>query len=442
MEAKQNSLFFNASDIFNLKPQTSRNTYKYNPLTKSTDNPPSSPINGDNRNTISLTLYKQKRDITPKINAKRKLQLNKSTDNNLNDDDIVIDTAKYARDQRKKNIDKIHNDAVLLGTDSNNYITTNEIYQQHAKRQLKKSKTLGIINNKSVNTTPSSKKGKKYLPFTSRNTNGIAKAKPGNTDYENKFYNNISNIFNDPHKDKINKTLTPTKPSHNKPEYPSSTKHHRKNYAQNLEAALPMLNFQDQNIELHRRRMPPQEHNTNTNAKRVRTTITHNKSVDNVNNAHSSRSGIKAKKEQVKNVIRMQEQYEIIADSNIDINKIKRIYRNNGLHIFNDKLHYNVHDTDSKSHYVFNIRVNNDNNDYKSRIDKTLTDINKTNKGIIIRKLPSTNTDNSNITTKAKRNECRKWLECELKIRKEDKEGLLKSYNYKQPKQQQQHPPK
>jgi hypothetical protein len=131
----------------------------------------------------------------------------------------------------------------------------------------------------------------------------------------------------------------------------------------------------------------------------------------------------------------MQEQYEIIADSNIDIKNIKCIYRNNGLHIFNDKLHYNVHDTDSKSHYVFNIRINNDNNDYKSRIDKTLTDINKTNKGIIIRKLPSTS---ANTNTKAKRNECRKWLECELKIRKEDKEGILKSYNYK-PKQ---HPPK
>jgi hypothetical protein len=438
MEAKQNSLFFNASDIFNLKPQTSRNTYKYNPLTKSTDNPHSSPINEDNRNTISPSLvYKHRRDITPKINAKRKLQLNKSKDNNyLNDDDIVIDTAKYARDQRKKYIDKIHNDAVLLGTDSNNYITTNEMYQQHAKRQLKKSKTLGLLNNnnKVVNTTQSSK-GKKYLPFTSRNTNGFAKAKPGNTDYENKFYNNISNIFNDPHKDKINKTLTPTKPSsHNKPEYPSSTKHQRsKNYAQNIEAALPVLNFQDQNIQLLRRRMPQQEHNVNTNAKRVRTTITHTKSVDNVN-THSNRSGIKVKKQQV---IRMQEQYEIIADSNIDIKNIKRIYRNNGLHIFNDKVHYNVHDTDSKSHYVFNISINNDNNDYKSRIDKTLTDINKTNKGIIIRKLPSTS---ANTNTKAKRNECRKWLECELKIRKEDKEGILKSYNYK-PKQQQ-HPPK
>lgn len=437
MEAKQNSLFFNASDIFNLKPQTSRNTYKYNPLTKSTDNACSSPINEDNRNTISPSLvYKQRRDITPKINAKRKLQLNKSKDNNhLNDNDIVIDTAKYARDQRKKNIDKIHNDAVLLGTDSNNYITTNEMYQQHAKGQLKKSKTLGILNNKVVNTTQSGNKGKKYLPFTSRNTNGFAKAKPGNTDYENKFYNNISNIFNDPHKDKINKTLTPKKPSRNIPEYPSSTKHQRcKNYAQNIEAALPVLNFQDQNIQLLGRRIPQQEHNTNRNAKRVRTTITHNKSVDNVNT--HIRSGIKVKKEQV---IRMHEQYEIIADSNIDINKIKRIYRNNGLHIFNDKVHYNVHDTDSKSHYIFNIRINNDKNDYKSRIDKTLTDINKTNKGIIIRKLPSSNTNISN--TKAKRNECRKWLECELKIRKEDKEGLLKSYyNYK-PKQQQ-HPPK
>ena len=455
MEAKQNSLFFNASDIFNLKPQTSRNTYKYTPITKSMDNSCSSPINqaiiNDNRNTISPSLHKQRRDITPKINAKRNLQLNKAKDKNglflsvINDDEIVIDTAKEAREQRKKNIDKTHNDAVLLGTDNNNYTTTNEIYQQHAKRQLKKSKTIGILNNnKPINTKPSTK-GKKNLPFTSRNTNGIVKAKPGNTDYENKFYNNISNIFNDPNKDKINKTLTPTKPVHNKTEYPSSTKHQHKNYAQNVEAALPVVNWQDHNIELLRKRISQQENkgntNTNTKVKRVKTMLTHNKSVDNVN-----RNNIKVKKDQYKNATRTQEQYEIIADNNIDINKIKSIYRNNGLHIFNERVHYNIHNTESKSHYLFNIRINNDNNDYKSRMDKTLNDINKTNKDIIIRKLSSTkyniNTNPNN--TKAKRKECRKWLEGELRIRKEDKEGLLKSYKYKQhaPSTQQQHTPK
>ena len=167
MEAKQNSLFFNASDIFNLKPQLSRNTYKYVPTPKSTDNPHSSPITQDmtsdnNRNTISPSLHKQRRDITPKINAKRKLRLCNAKDKHcvllstIKDDEIVVDTAKEARAQRKRNIDKVHNDAVLLGTDSNNYVTTNEAYQQHAKRQLKKSKTLCILNknaNKNAITT-------------------------------------------------------------------------------------------------------------------------------------------------------------------------------------------------------------------------------------------------------------------------------------------------
>ena len=449
MEAKQNSLFFNASDIFNLKPQLSRNTYKYVPTPKSTDNPHSSPITQDmtsdnNRNTISPSLHKQRRDITPKINAKRKLRLCNAKDKHcvllstIKDDEIVVDTAKEARAQRKRNIDKVHNDAVLLGTDSNNYVTTNEAYQQHAKRQLKKSKTLCILNknaNKNAITTPSTK-GKKYLRFTSRNTNGIANAKPGNTDYENKFYNNLSNIFNDPCKDKLNKALTPTKPScHNKTERPS-TKLQRKNYTQNPEAALPVMNWQDHNIELLRKRIPQQENantsTTNVKAKRVKTALTHNKSVDDVN---VNRSNVKAKKDQHKHATRTQEQYQLIADNHVDINKIKRIYRNNGLHVFGEKVHYNMCNADSKLYYLFNIRINNDNNDYESRMEKTLTDIHKTTKGIIIRKLsiPKYNADTSITSTeakdiKARRKECRKWLEGDLRIRKEEKEGILKSY--------------
>ena len=439
MLAKVNYTYYNQSDIFNTKPLPDKKA-----IQSKIEKKPNQ-YNFPNRQLIES--HKVINENVQPNQTFKKLRSAPTTNNNqqirqsvktpepirhkpkIKDDlsEVILDTGAEARKEFKKNINRIHHDEVVLGTDEANYTTSNSAAQDYAKKQLKKAR---MIYSKSpdMNNIPKTTRNlrKKNLHFMISNT-GHKFDQDGGA-MVNKVNFQKSNIFNDPDKEKKNKTLqrniskkeekTPTTPIKRKVENdevcPSvDWRYNRTDILLKRNKTIEFKNARERKFHDNKGAFPCKYDDYTPKA---RTSIKRDKSSD---DAHFKHIGERPVEDFI---------IENIAEnSKFDMEVIKKTYRKNGLHIFGDRTDPLFMNGKVKGNARFKVRQNNDDNKYQEKVSKSQEKIEKEQGIKIIRKINKE--DNSTIkkviddkSYKKKPNP--KWME--IKIQDNAKKGQLR----------------
>lgn len=410
MIAKENYNFYNQSDIFNVKPKIDRKQFqtaiterieaknKKKALNITADNiSPSrtfkhlksthTPTNKSRNIPIKTGNITQEyhplqtQTTQPTINYKSKNFLKKEDDLS----NVILDTSAEARKEFAKNLDRVHHDKVVLGTDRPSYTTTNSISQEYAKKQCKKARMLEP-NKINPPFKPQKPVGKKQLIFTTNNTTD-AKFNENENAISNKMNFHKSNIFNDPEKEKKNLILKPNNPKENKNNKPQVTPTRKR--LVNDEACIPNVDWRYNRTDIIFNKSK-----TKMEFKTARERKLHDnkgafpcKYDDYVppvqQNEKRDKSVDDIKKEKYKHIGEEQRKPEnfvienIAMNDNFDMQTIKKVYRNNGLHIFGDRMDPMFMNGKVKGNAKFKVRKNNDDNLYEERIKKAEEKIEK-----------------------------------------------------------------
>ena len=270
---------------------------------------------------------------------------------------------------------------VCLGMDSQNYYTTtNSFNQTYAKKQILKAKMLSqqdkLIQNSKSDNSLLKKAIKPHSTFTTANTSGSHFDTSMNS-FQNKFNFQKSNIFNDPDKEKQNRSITPIRAT-NVPEAPNRP--YPKQKPKPNELLLPHMDWADPSAQLIFRKRNQTEAKTAKELKLINNkgSIFNTKYSDykNENKVIMEKTLEKTsdEKKQLKQLNETQRSVDLFTIDNIannkkfDMNKIKKIYRDNGLHIFGEKTDFLAINGNSKGKASFKIRSNNDKGDYQLKL--------------------------------------------------------------------------
>ena len=207
--------------------------------------------------------------------------------------------------------------------------------------------------------------------------------------FQNKFNFNKSNIFNDPDKDTQNRTITPLRNTLSS--FPNSKSLNRTIEPQFIhnDMFIRDLDWSDAKTQIIFKRKNVKANQTAKELKLMdnrgsmfTTTYgeyTHNTKVEPQKTLEKSYDEIHKLKQLNEN----QRTVEMFCIDNIannkkfDMEKIKKIYRENGLHIFGDKTDFLYLNGKHKGKASFKVRTNNDKGDYKMKLKKTEDKIKK-----------------------------------------------------------------
>lgn len=442
MIAKVNYTYYNQSDIFNTKPLPDKKTIqakidkkqnKYNfPNRQLIDNNKVINENPQPHQTFKKLRSAQQTNNNKPIRQSVKTPEPIRHEQKIKDDlaEVVLDTSAEARKEFKKNINRIHHDEVVLGTDEANYTTSNSAAQDYAKKQLKKAR---MINSKSPDISKNIPKTtrnvrKKDLHFMISNTTGHKFDQDGGA-MVNKVNFQKSNIFNDPEKEKKNKTLVPniSKKEEKTPTTPVKRK------IENDEVC-PSVDWRYNRTDILLKRNKTSEFKNARERKlhdnkgafpckyddytpKERTSIKREKSSD---DAHFKHIGERPADDFI---------IENIAEnSKFDMEMIKKTYRKNGLHIFGERTDPLFMNGRVKGNARFKVRQNNDDNKYQEKVSKSQERIEKEQGIKIIKKISKE--DNHTIKKEVvndksyKKKPNPKWME--IKIQENAKKGQLR----------------
>ena len=275
---------------------------------------------------------------------------------------------------------------VCLGIDNQNYYTTTNAFNQtYAKKQILKAKLLSqqqqhdkpIQNSKSDNSLLK-KATKPHSTFTTTNTSGSHYDTSMNS-FQNKCNFQKSNIFNDPDKEKQNRSITPLR-TVNVVNTTSTHKQHVKQKQKPNELLLPHMDWADTSTQLIFRKRNQTEAKTAKELKMMNNkgSMFNTKYSDYKNEAkiimEKTLEKTNDEKKQLKQLNENQRSVDLFTIDNItnnkkfDMNKIKKIYRDNGLHIFGEKTDFFAINGNNKGKASFKIRSNNDTGDYKIKL--------------------------------------------------------------------------
>ena len=275
---------------------------------------------------------------------------------------------------------------VCLGIDNQNYYTTtNSFNQTYAKKQILKAKILSQQNDKPIQNSKSDtsllkKAIKPHSTFTTTNTSG-SHFDTSMSSFQNKCNFQKSNIFNDPDKEKQNRSITPSRIAN----VANATnqvhpKQHAKQKQKPNELLLPHMDWSDTSTQLIYSKRNQTEAKTAKELKMINNkgSMFNTKYSDYKNEAkiimEKTLEKTNDEKKQLKQLNENQRSVDLFTIDNItnnkkfDMNKIKKIYRENGLHIFGEKTDFLAINGSSKGKASFKIRSNNDKGDYKFKL--------------------------------------------------------------------------
>lgn len=404
MIAKENYNFYNQSDIFNVKPKIDRKQFQTTITQKAEAKNKKKDLNITADNISPSRTFRHLKSTHTPTNKSRNIPIktenitqdyhilrthttqttiNYTNKSSLKKEDdlsnVILDTSAEARKEFTKNLNRVHHDKVVLGTDRPSYTTTNSVSQEYAKKQCKKARMLQP-NKVNPPFKPQKPVGKKELNFTTNNTTNT-KFNANENATSNKMNFHKSNIFNDPEKEKKNLNLKPNNPKENKNNKKPEVTPTRKRIVDD-EAGIPSVDWRYNRTDIILKKSK-----TKMEFKTARERKLHDnkgafpcKYDDYVPPVQQDEKRDKSvddlQKEKYKHIGEDQRKPEsfvienIAMNDNFDMQTIKKVYRNNGLHIFGDRMDPMFMNGKVKGNAKFKVRKNNDDNLYEKRIKK------------------------------------------------------------------------
>ena len=276
-----------------------------------------------------------------------------------------------------KNKERQDKDLIVLGTDKEKYFKTNSsLANELMEKRMKKLKEMKEKNRNEtpIRQIPDKNYLKKYMNFTTKNTGNLKYEFSNNATVNNVEYNK-SNIFNDINKDKLNKKLIPNK----KPKEIKKPLTARKIIKKDFNY-IPNINWRNTNTALYYK--PNDKNMTLQEIKHFNEkgefgskysdyvhekTLLTEKSMDNL---------FKDKLKKYKGLDEIHRKEEVfningkVNESNLDMNEIKKIFRNNGFHIYNDKETFFTNEQNKENLGNFCIRKDVEDQNFNNKISK------------------------------------------------------------------------
>ena len=275
-----------------------------------------------------------------------------------------------------KNKERQNKDLIILGTDNEKYKSNSSIANELMEKRMKKLKEMKEKNrNETPIRQPLNKNYlKKYINFTTKNTGNLKYEFSNNATANNVEYNK-SNIFNDINKDKLNKNLIPNKKQKEIKKPLTARKIIKKDFNY-----IPNINWRNTNTALYYK--PNDKYLTLKERKYLNEkgefgskysdyvhekTLLTEKSMDNL---------FKDKLKKFKGldeIHRCEEVFNIngkVNESNLDMNEIKKIFRDNGFHIYNDRQTFFTNEQNKENLGNFCIRKDVEDKNYNNKINK------------------------------------------------------------------------
>ena len=404
MNSTERMIYNNSSDIFNLKPPKTIYNFQKENITKK----PIIRIEKKNKNV------EQGKRLTPlrfKYNRNEDhldyLKTEKSPFSNLNKSfinktkNIIIDDKDEERKEDYLKIkEKNTRNNIKLGDDKTYFKTTNNINQEFIQKRYQKMKKEQKIKPKEETKNKNiTYKKIKPAPITQRNT---ADSKFDiNSSKRTNFQYFKSNIFNDPKKDIFNKTFQP-KINHEKekekeknnniqnlikkekiknkePLFPKKADWTYKIDSNKSNSKIIYLNAKERKIMNNKGFFPSKF----SDYKHEKKDDELNKSMDNLMiKKHEKYIGITENERETDNF----EINNINFNSKFNMNDIKKEFRNNGFHIYGDKINNEFFNGKEKGQAKFCIRKDINDKDYEKKI-KNVEEILEKQQGIKISKI-------------------------------------------------------
>ena len=440
MNATQRLHFYNESDIFNLKPPKNINNYQKenNKKTQITR----IEKNKNLRQEIMLTPLKQHR-YKNNIDHFDYLKTQKSPFENLNKTFIKSSKKKIIIDdkdeERKEDYLKIKEknvkNNIKFGDDITSFKTTNNINEEIIQKRFIKKKKEEELKPKKKEENEKIYKKIKPKPLTQKNTanskfDEFSSRKTGLQYYK-------SNIFNDPKKEIFNQTFQPKiSRKENKKEIKKKPILKKE---KNIEPLLPKKiewcntekfikkDYSNINITAKERKLLnnkgsfPSKY---SDYKSIRNNKENdlNKSMDTLMvKKHEKYIGITENEREEDNF----EINNINQTSKFNMNEVKKEFRNNGFHIYGDKVNIEFFNGKERGQAKFSIRKDINDKDYDFKIKKVESILEK-QQGIKISHIKDKSIDNVLYKKKSENNKGKcNWMKMKiynLKVDKEKKE--------------------
>ena len=431
MNETQKMIYNNSSDIFNLKPPKTINNFQKENFIKK----PIIRIEKKNKN------LEQGKRLTPlrfKYNKNEDhldyLKTEKSPFQNLNKsfiikrkNNIIDDKDEDRKEDYLKIKEKNARNNFKLGDDKTYFKTTNNINQELIQKRYQKMKKEQKLKPKEeIDNKNLTYRKIKPAPLTQKNTAGtkfdINSSKKTNFQYFK------SNIFHDPKKDIFNKTFQPK--LNNEKEKKNNIKIPiKKEKIKNQDPLIPKkldwtdkvdfiktnnkmnnLNAKERNLYFNKGSFPSKF----SDYKHDKKDDDLNKSMDNLMvKRHEKYIGITEKQRESDNF----EINNINFNSGFNMNDIKKEFRNNGFHIYGDKINCEFFNGKERGQAKFSIRKDVNDKDYEKKIKK-VEEILEKKQGIKISKIKESNDKVVKLDKNKNVNNKTNWLKNKIKCMK------------------------